>query len=301
MSPLRLAILALAALSATDAARVAPSLHRLRGGATVTTVKAPGETYQALASAGVAKATMPMNKALHSAFMGGWYVAIGGVFALVVAGALDLPAPIKKLVIGLIFPIGLVFILQAAGQLMTGNFAVVTAAFLEGEVDLMGVGRSFGLTCLGNAVGCGTIALAIKAAGLLKGGTAELAAGLKLGAAKAAGSTNAAAPGSAPRTLGGLGVLSAISQTLPNLTASTKPTQTGGSDAHAHDHEHEGQSGAFAGFIFVWVVALVLAATLFALRTTLRELELGRRLGAIKARVLGLPRSGPKPDGLKAF
>ena len=46
---------------------------------------------------------MPMNKALHSAFMGG-YVAIGGVFALVVAGALDLPAPIKKLVIGLIFP-----------------------------------------------------------------------------------------------------------------------------------------------------------------------------------------------------
>ena len=79
----------------------------------MTTVKAPGETYQALASAGVAKATMPMNKALHSAFMGGWYVAIGGVFALVVAGALDLPAPIKKLVIGLIFPIGLVFILQA--------------------------------------------------------------------------------------------------------------------------------------------------------------------------------------------
>ena len=88
MSPLRLAILALAAFSATDAAHVAPSLHRLRGGATVTTVKAPGETYQALASAGVAKATMPMNKALHSAFMGGWYVAIGGVFALVVAGAL---------------------------------------------------------------------------------------------------------------------------------------------------------------------------------------------------------------------
>lgn len=178
MSPLRLAILALAALSATDAARVAPSLHRLRGGATVTTVKAPGETYQALASAGVAKATMPMNKALHSAFMGGWYVAIGGVFALVVAGALDLPAPIKKLVIGLIFPIGLVFILQTGASLLTGNFFAVTAAYFEGKIDLATLLRGFGTAAAGNLAGTLTFAYLVKQLDLLPEGAGKLIAGI---------------------------------------------------------------------------------------------------------------------------
>lgn len=171
-----------------------PAMLRLRGGTLdelqvphavgliergLKPMKTPGETYFALAEKGAANAKTPLAKLLHQAFMGGCYVAIGGVFAITVAGAMAHLGPdVQRFIISLIFPIGLVFILQAAGQLMTGNFAVVTAAFLEGEVDLMGVGRSFGLTCLGNAVGCGTIALAIKAAGLLKGGTAELAAGL---------------------------------------------------------------------------------------------------------------------------
>jgi formate/nitrite transporter len=171
-----------------------PAMLRLRGGELdaidvshaafqvqkgLAPTKTPAETYFALAEKGAVNAKTPLAKLLHQAFMGGCYVAIGGVFALTVAGALAHLGPdVQRFIIALIFPIGLVFILQAAGQLMTGNFAVVTAALLEGEVDLIQALRSFGLTCLGNAVGCGFISLAIQQAGLLKGGTAELAAAL---------------------------------------------------------------------------------------------------------------------------
>jgi len=154
-------------------------LQVLRGGGAGSPTKTPAETYSALAEKGAANAKMPTAKLLHQAFMGGCYVAIGGVFALTVAGSLaHLGADVQRFIIGLIFPIGLVFILQAAGQLMTGNFAVVTAALLEGQVGVAEAARSFALTGLGNAVGCGTIALAIQKAGLLKGGMAELVAGI---------------------------------------------------------------------------------------------------------------------------
>lgn len=148
---------------------------RIRGGST----KTPPETYSALAEKGAANANAPTPKLLHAAFMGGAYVAIGGVFALIVAGAFPQLAPeLQRLIVGAIFPIGLVFILQAAGQLMTGNFAVVTAALYEGKIDLQTALRSYVLTGLGNLAGTLTIATAVREAGLLQGGMAKMVAGM---------------------------------------------------------------------------------------------------------------------------
>jgi len=175
------------ALSLAVAAGLAPgrplpgSLARLRGGAVqaVSPTKLPAETYEALAEKGAINAKAPLPKALHQAFMGGMYVAIGGVFALTVAGMLPNAGPdLQRLVIGLIFPIGLIFILQAAGQLMTGNFMLCTAAWLEGKISVEQMFRAFGVAALGNTAGCLTVAHLIKEAGLLKGGTATVAAAL---------------------------------------------------------------------------------------------------------------------------
>jgi len=154
---------------------------RLRGGGVtpVTPTKLPGETYDALAAKGEVNAMTPLPKALHQAFMGGMYVAIGGVFALTVAGMLPGLGPdLQRLVIGLIFPIGLIFILQAAGQLMTGNFMLCTAAWLEGKISLGRALRAFLVAGVGNTAGCLTVATLIKEAGLLKGGMADVAMGM---------------------------------------------------------------------------------------------------------------------------
>ena len=153
------------------------SLARLRGGAVqaVSSAKLPGENYHALAEKGAANANLPLGKALHQAFMAGMYVAIGGIFAYTVAGALSVGPELQRRVIGLIFPIGLIFILQAGGMLLTGNFLVCTAAWLEGKITLEQMFRAFGIALLGNTLGCTTISLLIKEAGLLTGGMAALA------------------------------------------------------------------------------------------------------------------------------
>jgi len=160
-------------------------LVRLRGGSVagpvVPATKMPGDTYLGMAEKGAINANMPTLKTLHQAFMGGFYVAIGGVFSLVVAGAMPGIGPdLQRMVIGLIFPVGLIFILQAGGQLMTGNFALVTGAFLEGKISKKQVLRSFGLAGLGNALGCLVMAFLIKSAGLLHSGAAQLVAATAL-------------------------------------------------------------------------------------------------------------------------
>jgi len=166
--------------STSRGAPLPPTLARLRGGQAPMTKLAP-DVYHAMADKGAANANVPTMKALHQAFMGGMFVAIGGVFALVAAGAMPGLGPdLQRMVVGFIFPIGLIFILQAGGQLMTGNFAVVTAAWLEGKISGMQVLRSFFLAGVGNALGCATMSLLIQSAGLLKGGTATLAAATSL-------------------------------------------------------------------------------------------------------------------------
>ncbi|KAL3930019.1 MAG: hypothetical protein SGPRY_001709 [Prymnesium sp.] len=146
---------------------------RLRGGST----KLPSETYQAIVAKGTVNAQTPTLKALHQAFMGGMYVAIGGVFSIVVAGAFAPLGPdIQRFIIGAIFPVGLVFILMAAGQLMTGNFMLCTAAWYEGNITLLEMLRGFALAGIGNILGCTTMSILVKQAGLLKGPMAELVA-----------------------------------------------------------------------------------------------------------------------------
>lgn len=157
-------------------ARAAP-LVRLRGGASGALVKPPAETYQAIVEKGTANANAPLAKALHQAFMGGMYVAIGGIFALTVAGSVpNLGPDAQRFIIGAIFPVGLIFILMASGQLMTGNFALCTAAWLEGAITTQQLLRSFLVAGIGNTAGCTTMSLLIKHAGLLKGGMADLVA-----------------------------------------------------------------------------------------------------------------------------
>ena len=97
-----------------------PAMLRLRGGALdelkvpglqpalSQPMKTPGETYFALAEKGAVNAKTPLAKLLHQAFMGGCYVAMGGVFALTVSGAMSHLGPdVQRFIIALIFPIGL--------------------------------------------------------------------------------------------------------------------------------------------------------------------------------------------------
>jgi len=64
---------------------------------------------------------------------------------------------------------------MTGGQLFTGNSSTVAAAKFEKMIYWRELWKSFGVSLLGNVIGCGLFALTANYAGLLKGGTGALA------------------------------------------------------------------------------------------------------------------------------
>jgi formate/nitrite transporter len=183
--PKKIACAAILLLAAADAAQM--PLLKLRGGgpvSAVATVKSPKETYDGMAAKGRDNAKMSVVKILHQSIMGGCYVGFGGLLSTVVAGncggiASSNPG-LQKFIFAALFPVNLLLILMSGGQLFTGNSAAVPAALFEGLVDVNDLIRSWGVSYIGNIIGCGGFALAASYAGLLVGGTKDLAVGTVL-------------------------------------------------------------------------------------------------------------------------
>ena len=142
-------------------------------------VKSPKDAYIAFAEKGMSNAKMHWMKIFHQSVMGGAYVGFGGLLALSVAGnmsGIGLANPgLAKMTFAALFPVNLLLIIMTGGQLFTGNSATVSAAKFEGMVYWREVWKSFGVSLLGNIIGCGLFAITTDYIGLLKGGTGALA------------------------------------------------------------------------------------------------------------------------------
>ena len=117
-----------------------------------------------MAAKGRDNAKMSIVKILHQSIMGGCYVGFGGLLSTVVAGncggiASSNPG-LQKFIFAALFPVNLLLILMSGGQLFTGNSAAVPAALFEGLVDVNDLIRSWGVSYIGNIIGCGGFALA---------------------------------------------------------------------------------------------------------------------------------------------
>jgi formate/nitrite transporter FocA (FNT family) len=142
-------------------------------------VKSPKDAYIAFAEKGMSNAKMHWMKIFHQSVLGGCYVGFGGLLALSVAGniaGIGFTNPgLVKMTFAALFPVNLLLIVMTGGQLFTGNSATVSAAKFEGMVYWRELWKSFGVSLLGNIVGCGLFALTADYVGLLKGGTGALA------------------------------------------------------------------------------------------------------------------------------
>jgi len=142
-------------------------------------VRQPAETYMALADKGAANAKKPLIKTLHQSIVSGCYVGFAGLLSLSIAGNLGVAATaapgLQKMVFAALFPVNLLLILNSGGQLFTGNTATVPMAIFEGKADMNDLVRSWGVSILGNIIGCGGFACAAQYAGLLVCGAQKLA------------------------------------------------------------------------------------------------------------------------------
>jgi len=146
----------------------------------VSNVLTPGEAFELLVQKGEYNAAASTFKTLFSAALGGCYVGMGAMVSLAVAGnSPDLAAAdpgLYKFLFAALFPMNLLLAQQCGGSLYTGNTANMMAALCEGRVTAKDMGRTLGLSWVGNVVGCGFFALACKYAGVLEGGAGILAA-----------------------------------------------------------------------------------------------------------------------------
>ena len=81
---------------------------------------------------------------------------------------------IAKLLVGLIFPVGLFCVVIAGAELWTGNAAVTTVALMENKISLRQWIKNLSCSFLGNVVGSFIMVAAVYASGMMTGNNAPV-------------------------------------------------------------------------------------------------------------------------------
>jgi formate transporter len=104
---------------------------------------------------GVKKARLAPNKALVAGFLAGAYIAFGGLLAITVSAGLNPETwgTLPTLFTGAVFTVGLMLVVIAGSELLTGNMALVPLAMFRGKVSLKDLVGNFTWVLLGNLIG----------------------------------------------------------------------------------------------------------------------------------------------------
>ncbi len=103
------------------------------------------------------KGRYSLSKVGVLSFMAGVYIAMGGLIAVLVGygvpGLADGNPAIPKLLMGMMFPVGIMMVVLAGGELFTGNTAYFIPAVLQGKTTWQRMLRNWSLVWIGNFVG----------------------------------------------------------------------------------------------------------------------------------------------------
>ena len=95
--------------------------------------KTPQAITVAASTTGATKAALSPAKALVSGFLAGAYIAFGGLVAIAVSSGLDPKTwgTLPTLFTGAVFTVGLILVVIAGAELLTGNMALVPLAVMR--------------------------------------------------------------------------------------------------------------------------------------------------------------------------
>ena len=115
---------------------------------------------------GIEKALLSPDKALVAGILAGAYIAFAGLLAIIVSAGLD-PAQwggVIALVTGGAFTLGLILVVIAGSELLTGNMALLPLASFRRQVSAGLLARNFLFVGIGNLIGSLLVAyfLAVK-------------------------------------------------------------------------------------------------------------------------------------------
>ena len=114
----------------------------------------PGEMARRAEYIGERKAEAPFLQTFALALMAGAFIAFGAVFATTVATGASgvLTYGVTKLLVGLVFCLGLILVVVGGAELFTGNNLIVMA-WASGKVTTKGLLRNWGIVYVGNFIG----------------------------------------------------------------------------------------------------------------------------------------------------
>ncbi len=117
--------------------------------------KSPAEIARTGVQTGTTKAALSWDKALVAGFLAGAYIAFAGLLAIVASAGMDpkLWGGVQTLVTGGVFALGLVLVVIAGSELLTGNMALVPLAALDRKVTIGRLSFNFLWVLIGNLLG----------------------------------------------------------------------------------------------------------------------------------------------------
>ena len=117
--------------------------------------KKPQEITQAGIETGVTKAKTPPNKALVAGFLAGAYIAFGALLAVATTAGMpkETWGTLPTFFAGTVFCLGLILVVIAGSELLTGNMALLPLAALTGRVKIRRLFENFGVVMIGNLLG----------------------------------------------------------------------------------------------------------------------------------------------------
>jgi formate/nitrite transporter len=117
--------------------------------------KKPQEIPEVATETGVTKAKMSWDKALVAGFLAGAYIAFGALLAVTVTAGMpkDIWGTLPTMFAGAVFSVGLILVVLAGSELLTGNMALIPLAAFKGRVRLRDLFHNFGIVLVGNLLG----------------------------------------------------------------------------------------------------------------------------------------------------
>ena len=103
-------------------------------------------------ASGVKRANTDPLTVLVLSVLAGAFISFGAIFATTVAAGVGLPYGIARLLMGLVFSVGLIMVIIAGAELFTGNNLIVMA-WASGKVNTRAVLLNWVLSFAGNFVG----------------------------------------------------------------------------------------------------------------------------------------------------
>jgi formate transporter len=117
--------------------------------------KTPDQIATAAVNAGLAKANLSPGRMLGGSFLAGAYIAFAGLLGIAVTSGMPAATwgTLPTLIFGGAFSMGLILVIIAGSELVTGNMALLPLAVSSRRITLGRAGMSLGIVTVGNLIG----------------------------------------------------------------------------------------------------------------------------------------------------